>query len=235
MPPFLIPLSRALSQFDDRVFLGVIARSIGWSILCFFLLHLLAARVVADLVPDEGPIGWAAQIAASFGVTVLAMWLFVPVAAAIAALYVERVAAAVDDRYYPSLPPAPGAPVLGQVIEALVLGLRLLGLVLLGLLTALLIPGIGLLIAWGITSYAIGRGFFLPVAMRRMPRRQAEAVYRAHRGRILAQGGLIALGVWLPVVNLIAPVIGMAAMVHVLDQIMTGPRNRVPLDRPGHG
>ena len=46
-------------------------------------------------------------------------------------------------------------------------------------------------------------------------------LYRHHRSVILVQGGLIALASYVPVMNLFIPLIGTAAMVHVLDYILT--------------
>ena len=108
--PLTTILSRALSQFDDRVFLGVVLRAVAWSALCFALLHLLAVALVREFLAWDGPPGWIADIVAYVGASLLSMWLFVPTAAAIATLYVDRIAAAVEHRFYPDLPPAPARP-----------------------------------------------------------------------------------------------------------------------------
>jgi CysZ protein len=81
----------------------------------------------------------------------------------------------------------------------------------------LLLPGLGLLLGWMVAAYAIGRGMFVSVAMRRMPRAVAESLYRQRRGMILAQGTILALAAYIPIMNLLIPVFGAAAMVHVLD------------------
>jgi CysZ protein len=99
--------------------------------------------------------------------------------------------------------------------------LRILLLNLLALVAALLLPGIGLILAWLIGGYAIGRGLFAAVAMRRMPRMAAEALYRKARAAVLVQGCLMALASYVPLLNLLIPVVGTAAMVHVLDWAMT--------------
>ena len=220
--PLTTILSRALSQFDDRVFLGVVLRAVAWSALCFALLHLLAVALVREFLAWDGPPGWIADIVAYVGASLLSMWLFVPTAAAIATLYVDRIAAAVEHRFYPDLPPAPGAPVAEQVMDALALAGRMLGLGIVALVLILTIPGIGLACGWAITGYALGRGLFLSVAMRRMPRAEAMAVYCRNRWTVLAPGLVIALVVWVPVLNLFVPVIAAAAMVHALDGIMRG-------------
>ena len=97
---------------------------------------------------------------------------------------------------------------------------RILLLSLLALVLALVLPGIGLLLAWAIGAYAIGRGLFMAVALRRFDRATAERMYLANRPAILAQGGVMALAAYLPGFNLLIPVLGTAAMVHVLDDAM---------------
>jgi CysZ protein len=52
--------------------------------------------------------------------------------------------------------------------------------------------------------------------MRRMTRPSAAAMYLALRPSVLAQGALMAAASLLPVLNLFVPVLGTAAMVHVL-------------------
>lgn len=218
--PLTTILSRSLSQFDDRVFLGVVLRAVAWSALCFALLHILAVALVREFVAWDGPAAWITDLVATVGASLLSMWLFVPTAAAIATLYVDRIADAVERRHYPDLPPAAGAPILEQVIDALALGARMLGLGVLALLLILLIPGIGLVCGWAITGYALGRGLFLSVAMRRMSRADAMAVYQRNRVAVLLPGLVIAIAVWVPLLNLFVPVLAAAAMVHVLDGIM---------------
>jgi len=55
------------------------------------------------------------------------------------------------------------------------------------------------------------------VAMRRMNRPEAEALYRSVRTVVLVQGGIMAAAAYVPLLNLLIPVVGTAAMVHVLD------------------
>jgi CysZ protein len=218
MTGLLSPLFRAFGQLDDRVFLGVLVRSVAWSAVCFVLLHVATIWAVHRLLDLHGWIGWAADLLGGIGASLLALWLFLPVAAATGTLYIDRIARAVEHRYYPSLPPPRGASIGAQLWDAVSVGARILLLSLLGLVLALFIPGIGLVLAWIIGGYAIGRGLFAAVAMRRMPRAAAEALYRRARPVILVQGCILALAGYVPILNLLIPVIGTAAMVHVLDR-----------------
>jgi uncharacterized protein involved in cysteine biosynthesis len=225
LPPrvtgLLAPLVRALRQLDDRVFVGVLVRSLAWSAACFVALHVAVVWAVHRLLDLHGWLGWAADVLGTVGASLLALWLFLPVAATIGTLYIDRVARAVERRYYPGLPPPGGASLIAQAWDAISVGSRILVLSLLGLVFALIIPGIGLALAWIIGGYAIGRGLFVAVAMRRMSRDAAEQLYRRARPVILAQGCIMALAGYVPVLNLLIPVIGTAAMVHVLDSAMT--------------
>ena len=227
MTRLLSPLARALAQLDDRVFLGVLLRSVAWSAACFVVLHLGAIWAVHHLLDLHGWIGWAADLLGGIGASLLALWLFLPVAAAIGTLYIDRIARAVEHRYYPSLPPPRGASLAAQIWDAISVGSRILLLSVLALILALIIPGIGLVLAWIIGGYAIGRGLFAAVAMRRMPRAAAEVLYRRARPVVLAQGCIMALAGYVPILNLLIPVVGTAAMVHVLDLALTAtPENR---------
>ena len=226
MTVLLSPLARALGQLDDRVFLGVLVRSLLWAAACFAALHVAAIWAVHRLLDLHGWLGWAADLLGGIGASFLALWLFLPVAAIIGTLYIDRIAAAVERRHYPSLPPARGASIASQVWDAISIAARILLLNVLALIAALILPGVGLILAWIIGGYAIGRGLFAAVAMRRMPRPAAEALYRRARPAVLAQGCILALAGTIPVLNLLIPVIGTAAMVHVLDQVLVAHADR---------
>jgi uncharacterized protein involved in cysteine biosynthesis len=117
-----------------------------------------------------------------------------------------------------------------QAWDGIAVALRVLLLSVVALVLALLIPGVGLVLGWFISAYAIGRGLFVAVAMRRMPRDAAESLYTARRTSVLLTGGVLATATYVPFVNLLIPVIGVAAMVHVLDAAMSnaGTPNAAP-------
>jgi len=220
MTRLLSPTARSIAQITDRAFLGVLLISLAWSAAVFALLHLGVVLAVHRVLALQGWQAWGADVLGSIGASLLALWLFLPLAAGIATLFIERVARAVERRYYKMLPPAPGASLLAQIADALALVWRILLLSLLALVLALALPGIGLLLAWAIGTYAIGRGLFMAVALRRFDRAMAERLYVANRPAILVQGGIMALASYLPGFNLLIPVLGTAAMVHVLDDAM---------------
>ncbi len=225
-----LPLLRALRQLDDPVFVGVLLRSLLWSAGGFALLcwgaawgahHWLAAHGAAW----HGAWSWLGGVAGpalgGLAATVLAgaaaLFLFQPVAVVIATFYLERVARAVDRAWYPALPEPRGAALAVQVWDGLAIGAAVLALNVVALGLALLLPGVGLLLGWAVAAWAIGRGLFVAVAMRRMGRDAARAAYGRRRGSVLLQGAALAAAAAVPGLNLLVPVIGVAAMVHVLN------------------
>ena len=215
------PIFRATSQLDDPVFRAVMLRSIAWSAVCFAALLIGAIWIVHSVLDLHGWLAGGADILGSVAASLLALWLFLPVAAAIGTLYLDRIAAAVEHRYYPFLPPPRGASVLEQTWDGVAVALKVLVLNIVALVLAFLIPGVGLVLGWIIAAYAIGRGLFVTIAMRRMPRPQAELLYRQYRGLILIQGAILALAAYIPIMNLLIPIVGAACMVHILDMALT--------------
>jgi CysZ protein len=219
--PVFAPIFRSISQLDDPAFRGVILRSLIWSIACFAALHVAAIWVVHRMLALHGVLAWGADILGSIGASLLAFWLFLPVAAAIGTMYIDRIARSVELRFYPWLSPPNGASIIEQARDGVSVALKVLAFNIVALVLAFILPGVGLILGWLIASYAIGRGLFVAVAMRRMPRPAAESLYRASRGLVLTQGAILALAAYVPVVNLLIPIIGTAAMVHVLDMVLS--------------
>ncbi len=209
----------ALGQLDDPACFGVLWRSAAAALLAYLLLLAGSVWGVHALLASVTWPAWLASILAAVGVVVLAVWLFLPTVMLIATFYMERIAAAVDRRHYPGLPPPAPAALAGQVWDGLDLAGRVLVLNGLALLLALLpIPGIGLALAVLVSGWAIGRGLFVAVAMRRMGRLQAVSLYRQRRWAVLTPGVLLAVAATVPGLNLLVPIVGIAAMVHVLNR-----------------
>jgi CysZ protein len=210
------PALRAIGQLDDPALLGAILLSVAASAVAFVALGGLAAWAFQAWVMADGL--WLGSLLGLVLAVAAGLMLFVPVTVVIASLFADQVAAAVEHEHYPGLPAAQPASLAAQVWDGLALGLRVLLMQLLALALSLLIPGFGLLAGFAIAAWAMGRGLFLAVAMRRMTRAQATIAYRRRRWRVLGQGALVAAAAMVPIVNLIAPVLGIGVLVHVLHE-----------------
>ncbi len=212
-------LMLAVGQLDDPAWLGVLVRSVAAALAAYLALLGLAVWGIHALLAMVHWPGWLAAVLGTLGVVLAAFWLFLPSVMLIATLFIERIALAVERRYYPFLPPPTPAPVSVQAWEALALTAQVLLLNAVALLLALLpVPGLGLALAVLVSGWAIGRGLFVAVAMRRMGRGEAQALYRHRRVAVLLPGILLALAATVPGLNLLVPLVGTAAMVHVLHR-----------------
>lgn len=219
---------RAIDQLGDRVFLGVVMHSVVWSAVAF---AALAAGVFYGghaVLSDQGWLGWLAGAAGAVGTLLLSLWLFLPLATVIATLFVERISVAVERRWYPAVAPGRPASLWAQAQDGLIVGLRILAMQAVALIATLIPPHVtGLAIGWLIASWAVGRGLFVPVAMLRMERPAALALYRQLRIPVIFQGGLMTAAGLVPVLNLLAPVLGVAAMVHLVHMAIGSTGSRV--------
>jgi CysZ protein len=98
------------------------------------------------------------------------------------------------------------------------MGLTIL-LNLLALPVYVLAPGINVFLFLGLNGYLFGREYFEVVALRRLDVMTVRAVRQRFGGRVFA-GGVVIAGLFaLPLVNLVAPVIATAFMVHIFQEL----------------
>lgn len=204
-----------LSEPATRRVLGIsIATSIGVFIALLAVVFFLLTKTALF------SIGWldaAVDLLGGIAVLVLTWLLFPAVVSACVGLYLDRVADAVEARHYPHLPPPREMP-LGEVIATTIkffgvmVGMNLIVLVF------LLFPPVFPFVFYSVNGYLLGREYFELVASRRMDVTEVRAQRWAHRWAVFAAGLLIALLLTVPLVNLIAPIIGTAAMVHLAEK-----------------
>ena len=82
-------------------------------------------------------------------------------------------------------------------------------------LLLLFVPPLNFFLYYGINGYLLGREYFELVAVRRLESRAAKDMRRRFRGTVFLAGVIIAFFLSIPIVNLIAPVIATAFLVHL--------------------
>jgi uncharacterized protein involved in cysteine biosynthesis len=208
----------AFRQLTDPAFLAPLLKAGILAALAFAGLAWGAAWAVEHWLVSGGWLG--TLVAALAGVLVLAMavWLYLPVVMGLVGAFLDPVAAAVERRYYPGLPPAQGASLLAQVRFGIGLGVRLLLLNLLALPLLVFAPPIGAVVFFVLATVALGHGTFEGVAQRRLDVVAARRLRRAHESAVLALGAVLAAMAMVPLLNLLVPVLGTAAMTHLLHR-----------------
>jgi len=212
-------ISKALAQLGDPKIQKLIGLSIGLAIVVFAVIATVAWWLIGWL---SGLSGWWGDIAQAGGVLatlVIAWFTFPALAAAISAIFADRVIEAVESRYYPGR----SAPYEVSVWASVVDGVKLALLSLIANLIALpflIFPPLYFLIAYGVNGYLLGREYYEMPAFRRLQRPVAKQVYSAHRSRFTLGGVLIAILSTIPFVNLIAPILATAFMVHLFESVV---------------
>lgn len=199
-------------------------RAILWRVLglglALSVLLIFGAYQGLGYAPSTGW-GWVDEVIRIAGgiLTALGLAFFFPVVmTTLQSLFLDEAAARVAARDYPADPP--GREV--GFAEGMASGLRFLGLaIILNILAlplqvvGLFLPIINILLFLVLNGYLIGREYFEQVAMRYASAPEAAARRRANRGLAFA-AGVVGTGLMVvPIVNLITPLVTVAAMVHL--------------------
>ena len=222
---------KAIRQLNDPPIRRVIIWVAAWTAAAYVLLGFLLFSAVASFEPSmwfawvpfdwlRAPLVWfAGFVAGIFGFFfffALFWLLFVVIVQTVSSFYLEAVIRAVEMRHYPDLPPTRPQP----VGEALIITLRFFAFMIVLNLLALplyLIPLLGVGLFYLINGYLIGREYYELVALRRLDARSAGMLRRGQRGTVLGAGMITTVLFSIPVLNLVAPVVATAAMVHMFE------------------
>ena len=234
----------AVRQLGDPPIRRVIWRVALWTALIYMLVGIALWAMIAGIDPTLSfgfiPFLWLKNLLvwiAGLVVGVLGLFaffavfwlLFVVIVQLVAGFYLEDIIGAVEARHYPDLSPAIKQTVAGAVINALQ---YFAILVLLNLLAMpfYLIPLIGVLLFYLVNGYLIGREYYELVALRRIDAKMARTLCQAERGKVFGAGLITTVLFSLPILNLVAPIVATAAMVHIFEG-MAGRRPAIETDQ----
>ena len=161
----------------------------------------------------------AVQGLAVGAVLFLSAFLMFPVAGMFVNLFLDRIADAVEARHYPGLPPARHVGVIEALKGGLGFALVVLGVNLLALVFYMLSGPFAPLLFWAVNGYLLGREYFELVAQRRVEPAEMRKLRRRHVFGITLAGALMAVPLSIPVVNLIVPLLGVAAYTHMYHRL----------------
>jgi uncharacterized protein involved in cysteine biosynthesis len=217
----------AVRQLADPRLRGVIWLSLLLSLVLQVLIGFLAWWALQSFATFEWTwINKAIQWLGGGAVTVLAVLLFPASFGIVISIFLERIADIVEAEHYPHLGKADGIPIWTGIWTGVVflVGVLALNLVMLPLyLLALFIAGLGAVLFYGVNGWLTARVYYEQVALRRMPPAEVKAWRRANSGALWATGIVIVFFGTIPILNLIVPVIGTAAMVHVAQTLRPPP------------
>ena len=219
----LSDLTKALTQLADPRIQRVVWLSVGLALGILLLLGVAVWVGIAHL----HLVSWhwleaLIEVGSGLGIAVLLWFLFPAAVSATIGLFLEPVASAVEARYYPALGKARSQPlgeaVLGGLkfaLVALLVNLAALPIYILGFF----VTPLNLFVFYGVNGYLLGREYFETVALRRLDAEQAGELRRREKWRVFLGGVLITLLLTVPLLNLIAPVIATAFMMHRFESM----------------
>lgn len=206
-------------------------RSLLWKVLGLTILALVALWFVVREafiywvtpwiepylpgLPDwAGWLGVVAGFVWAVGLAAAVAMLIAPVSAIVAGFFLDDAADAIERKDYPSDPA--GKPLsLGQ---SLLGSLRFFLIVIAANIVALfflLVPGVNLVIFFLVNGYLLGREYFEFAASRHLGVEGGRAFRSRNGGRVTLAGLLIALFLFVPVLNLLTPLFAAVTMVHL--------------------
>lgn len=219
----LTAFTRAIAQAREPAFRRVALRGVAIAGGSFLVLLFLAHRVLASLVEFEiAWLEWLTELAGLGALIVTLFLLFPAVVALCVGFFLDEVAEAVERRWYPADSPGRELSMAttlkeGALFGALALGLNLLALPL--YLALLFVPPLNLFLFYGLNGYLLGREYFDLASRRHLSAADAASLRKANAGRVFFAGALIAMLATVPFVNLVAPIVGVAAMTHVFKRL----------------
>ena len=222
---------RALDQLFDpgfrKVFLiGIVGATAVFAALVYILSGLMPdGLVLSDWDWLNDSLNWIAGYAI-YPVMFIVGWLFFPAFATMfMGLFLDDVVDAVEARHYPGYEAPRRLTAWESFVAAARMGLMVIfyNLLALPLYLILIFTAVGPFILYVILNgFLLGREYFELVAMRHFQGADVKALRRAIRDRVFLTGVVITLLYIIPVVNLAAPLLGAAMMVHIFHGARQG-------------
>lgn len=215
----------SIGQLGDRRILAVLAKSLALTLALLATAGVgiwFGVRTLAREIGISAIGGDLAGAAAVLAGVALGWLIFRALAIAVVGLFADDVVAAVEAKHYPqalaSARPVPFARGLamgaGSAARAV-----LWNVVAIPLYVVLLVTGVGTAIGFfAVNAVLLGRDLGDMVAARHRPRAALPAFRRATRGPRLLLGAIGTALLLIPVVNLVAPVLGAAMATHVFHR-----------------
>jgi len=221
--------AKAVAQLPEPRLAKIVLFAFVVTLVLYVLVYLLVGWGAHHILYRVDIFGWHpltifSEVLGGVAVFIITLLLFPAVATTVLSFLLDRVARAVEASHYPSLGPARRqgvAEVTWQALRftAVMLLVNLLGLVV--YIPLAIFFGLGAALYLVVNGYLMGREYFELVAMRRLDPRTADMLRRTHSGRIWLGGIVLALISTVPFLNLLAPVIGTAAMLHEFEALRT--------------
>lgn len=156
---------------------------------------------------------WLLGGVGSLLVLVIGWFTFPLIVTSVTGMFLEPLADRIEHRYYPEAPVPRQLPISEQIRSSLRVLVRTLGWNLLAL-PFYFIPILNVIVYAGLNAFLLSREYFQVVAVRHVTLEETRKIYQEYRTPMLRGGLMLALMFVIPGVNLCAPLLATAWMVH---------------------
>lgn len=215
---------RSLGQIFSPALRSIFWRSIALTILLLVIAASAVTSLMSWMIEQSGWLQtypWIETVLVfltGFGITITALYVLPAASMLVAGFFLDDVAAKIETQDYPS--DRPGAPM--STGSALIDGVQFF-FVMLGAnviaLFLILLPGINIAAFFVVNAYLFGREYFYLIAGRHESRATVARLYQDHAGTIFGAGFMIAIFVFIPLLNLLTPLFATVLMVHVFKRV----------------
>ena len=215
--------TKGISQLNDRrtrkvVWISILAAIFVLAALWTGIGYLLTQTTFFSIWWLE----WVIDFLGGLATLILTWFLFPAVISAVIGFYLDDIADAVEARHYPDLAPTAGLP-FSATAAVTARFLAVMIFLNLALLVFLLLGPLFPFVFYAANGYLLGREYFELVALRRVDVQTMRSMRRANRGQLLIVGVVVMVLLTIPLVNLLAPVVATAAMVHLFEGFKNKP------------
>lgn len=215
--------TRAVFQLGDPKILKLVIGCALITVMIYIALFVGFGWVLRTTAMASLPwVDTLLDLGAGVAAVVLAWILFPGVVSSLVAIFLDQVVVTVEGQHYAQLgtsrsPPLSETLAMAARLMALTVGLNLMLLPVYLLLV--FAPPLNLILFYAVNGKLLGREYFETVALRWHDAATVAALRQRHSGTIWAAGALTAALLTIPGVNLVAPIIGVAAMVHLFHKL----------------
>ena len=229
----LIPaaLRDAVAQLPSAGFLKVLAGALAVMLVLtgpFLVLFAALAWLIELVTPASLSLPWLGQV--SFlgvftdGLVSKTSWIFwtyvmAPVAIAVMGLFLESVVDAVEARHYPTLPKVRHRSWAAMAAYAVRFFMMMLAVSAAAFIASLFAGFLAPVVFVAANGYLIGKEYYETVALRRVSEAEAARLTRRNLPVLWAMGAILALAMNVPWLNLVVPLIGVAAYTHLFYRL----------------
>ena len=217
-----VALYKAFAQLSDPRLRRILGFGVGAALACWIGLALAASAGLRQVqLFDNALTDAGAGIVLGLTALLLPILFFSALATFVMSFWLDDVAGIVEAEHYPGLGPARAmgwAEILRSSARFLLV-MVLITAVAAPFYLALLLLGFGIILNYAVNGYLLGREYFEVVAARRLAPDAMRMIFRNNRGRLWLCGAAINLLFQIPLLNLTAPVVATAFMVHVFQSL----------------